>query len=108
MHLGKYLVDASLDLVTKLQKYTPFAYTCQLGFPSKGVFLFSCISLHVYKKSTFAFKFAINIIRCPPPKIKKKEKSEVLVTKMFHSLAYDRIQVSTFYTFFLTIKPSFC
>ena len=27
MYLGKYLVHASLDLVTKLQKYTPFAYS---------------------------------------------------------------------------------
>ena len=27
MHLGEYLMHAWLDLVTKLQKYTPFAYS---------------------------------------------------------------------------------
>ena len=55
----------------------------QLGFPSKGVFLSSCISLHMCKKSIFAFKFAINIIKSPPPlphqkkKRKKKEKKKM-------------------------------
>ena len=68
----------------------------QLGSPTIGVFLFSCISLYVSKKSTFAFTFAVNIIKHPPlhpwkKKKRKKEKGKFLVTKRFHSLAYNRI-----------------
>ena len=49
---------------------TLFLHTAgQLGFSLKGVFLFSCITLHVCKKSTFTFKFAINVIK--PPKVRQ-------------------------------------
>ena len=74
-----------------------------LGFTSKGVYLFSCISYHVRKKSTFVQKFAININQIPPLKKRNKKRGGVMETKRFHSLAYNKFYFNPNYK---VVEPS--